>query len=165
MLGAMESSRVRRDNLKLSGDLVYLHAGRRFTGIAVEEDGGRRIGETTFRRGIRHGIAREWDPNSGALVRETHYRGSIAHGIVESWFTSGRPRSLEFLDRGVRTMGVVWNESGEVVERFRLTKAHANFEVLQKHRDWLGGDIEPLDGNQRAKESELNALLQELGTA
>jgi len=165
MLGSMESARLSREQLQLSEDHVYLHAGRRFTGVAVDTDGGRRIGETTFRSGVRHGIAREWDPISGALIRETHYRGSVAHGIVESWFESGRRRSIEFLERGVRTKGVVWNEAGEVVEQFRLTKAHSNFEVLQKHRDWLGGDIEPLDGAQRAKEAGLDALLQELETA
>ena len=99
-----------------------LYDGDLFTGTSFETwpDGTPRE-EIEFDDGLRHGVVREWYAN-GQLKREARYRHGAAHGNHRGWYESGQLESDATYELSVLVSRRRYDESGRVVEDFRLAE-------------------------------------------
>jgi hypothetical protein len=80
-------------------DGVFLYKGEPFTGVAVEKHRGRRIAETPYEFGQRHGRAREWARRT--LIRDCEYYYGSVHGECREWWEDGTPKLVQLCELGV----------------------------------------------------------------
>lgn len=83
-------------------DGVWSLDGAPFTGVALKhsDDGRILLRRWEMRDGRFHGLVEEWWDN-GKKMTETHFENGVRHGENRYWYMSGDPQKLQIYERGV----------------------------------------------------------------
>ncbi|WP_239384287.1 toxin-antitoxin system YwqK family antitoxin [Delftia tsuruhatensis] len=136
-------NRVNEDALEADDDVV-IYNGVPFNGVGFDNfaDGSVIEYETEYKNGFPHGMKKKWYKN-GELAYSISYFNGLKHGEENHWYPSGQSKLFAVYEYGVKVNSILWNENGEVVERFSISQDSINFTILQKRRllgwdhDWI----------------------------
>ena len=125
--------RVPDAELDFGPDQVMWHDGERFTGVAFEDRTDLGLSEITYRDGLQEGWARDWYP-SGALKGESAFQDGVPHGEITEFDESGSVIERSQWEYGIRVSALRRDESGSLVEVYRLDAAGPEARVLERAR-------------------------------
>jgi antitoxin component YwqK of YwqJK toxin-antitoxin module len=137
-LGEPGGLRIRGEELDFDDDQIFHYEGIPFTGVAYyddEEDGG--TSEEEYVDGLRDGGARVWYA-SGALRSEGSFLLGVAHGRHRTFREDGTLESVNVYEFGFCLESSVFDESGNVVERFQLPEDSPSYAILRRWRADFG---------------------------
>jgi len=125
--------RVPAEELDFDDDQIFHYQGTPFTGVAYEDEPDGGGSETAYVDGLQEGTARAWYP-SGALRSEAPYYRGVGHGRHRGFREDGTLESEKDYEYGILVEASVFDASGDVVERFELSKDNPNFALLERYR-------------------------------
>jgi antitoxin component YwqK of YwqJK toxin-antitoxin module len=112
MMSELGENEYREDDIEYSQDLIALFNGMPVTGTVVAFDShGRKESSDEYRRGIRHGVSREYYPN-GNVSEEHHYRMGVHEGPIIEYYENGRMKSEEIRHLGEVSSHRSWSPDG-----------------------------------------------------
>lgn len=123
--------------LDFDEELVYTYQGRRFTGIAYEDQPGVGRSEISYVDGRQEGLARDWYP-SGRLKGETMYVANGRHGHSREFREDGTLASEASYEYDILVRSTRFDEQGNTVERFDIPEEGPGFAHLQRLRENFG---------------------------
>lgn len=123
--------------LDYDAELIYTYNGQRFTGVGYEEEPERGLSEISYVDGVQEGPSRDWYP-SGQLKGETIYKDNVRHGHNREFREDGTLSLEEIYEHGVLVRSATFDENGNMVERFELSRDSPNFARLQRLRKQFG---------------------------
>lgn len=136
--------RVPDSELDYDDELTYQWRGTLFTGVGfdVAKNGSR--SEISYCFGVQDGPARDWYP-SGTLKGETWFRDNVQHGFAREYDEDGNLLCEMSFEYGIMTAKSERDESGQMVETFRIypnSQNHARLERYRRERGWpqISGD-------------------------
>jgi antitoxin component YwqK of YwqJK toxin-antitoxin module len=77
---------------------VLLHGGEPFSGVVVEQEGGRLLSRTPYRDGKEHGVAEAFYPQGGLRYRKL-YRSGRREGTHHGFWPSGQAQFIRRYNR------------------------------------------------------------------
>lgn len=106
------------------------------------QSSGRRLYESFYFEGERHGIHREWRESGEKEIERTYKRGKI-HGVGIWYYKSGRIGAIqEFKEDHRDGLDCKWHENGRIesVERFRtdVVEGETQTTPVGRYRSWFG---------------------------
>jgi MORN repeat variant len=131
-------ARVPDSELDYDEELVYRWRGELFTGIGYDDTSPSGLSEVSYRDGLQDGPARDWYP-SGALKGESDFRENVLHGTVREYNEDGVLASEVSYEYGIMLARSERNESGEMIETFRIgadSPSHALLERYRRDKGW-----------------------------
>lgn len=138
-MSAGESAvRVPDDELDFDEELIYRHHGTRFTGIGYDHGPDGVLSEISYRDGRQDGQAHDYYP-SGALRGISDYRQNSLHGRVREFDEDGNLLLESVYEYGILIRTLCHDQSGALIETFRIDEDSPNYALLQKYRrerDW-----------------------------
>ncbi|VWC06868.1 Putative antitoxin YwqK [Burkholderia aenigmatica] len=121
-----------------SNGLTYLGATP-FSGVAYSENEmGVREEETSYVDGLRCGLSREWN-DDGTLVKEAMYSWDVFHGAARTWHDNGQLERDGEYEYGIALHEKLWDEQGNLLSDYVLSKDDGQYEFLEKLRQIYRG--------------------------
>jgi antitoxin component YwqK of YwqJK toxin-antitoxin module len=127
MTGGVE--RVPDEELDYDEDLVYLYAGKRFTGIGFDEAPGVGRSEISYVDGWQEGAARDWYP-SGKIKAEYMYHKSSRNGLSREFREDGTLISEEQYVASLLVHAVYFDGDGVATEEFDLPRSDPSYPAV-----------------------------------
>lgn len=109
-------------SLRHDEDGKMWHEGKLFTGVAVEYwPNGKIASEMHYTDGIEDGLSVGWHDN-GVLSGEKTYKIGRVKGIVRKWDRNGQLILEKEICDGTARWRKRWDESGNLIEDYRLSE-------------------------------------------
>jgi antitoxin component YwqK of YwqJK toxin-antitoxin module len=127
--------RVPENSLDYPGNGYYYLDDEPFTGVAFSlyEDGSLKS-ETEYKNGLKWGLERYWF-GSGILEYEAELQRGVVYGKKRVWHPDGRLKEEGDYEHGITLNRKTWDEDGNIVEDFELSKTDSNFNLLRQFRE------------------------------
>jgi antitoxin component YwqK of YwqJK toxin-antitoxin module len=107
--------RIPDEELDYDEDIIYVHNGKRFTGIAFEESAHGILSECTYLDGMQDGPSRDWYPD-GTLKAEMFFKENLKNGTSREIFPDGKLASEIVFGYDIALKCMKYDQRGEVVE-------------------------------------------------
>jgi hypothetical protein len=117
-----------------SDQVMHLN-GEPFTGVAYEDEPTR--SEVAFVDGLQDGPARDWFAGGG-LRSEAWFRRGVGHGIQREYDEHGRLIAEQTDECGVTTHRASYSSDGDLIEEWTLDVDSFSYRYLQRCRETLG---------------------------
>lgn len=127
------TNKVYEEQIDITDEMVCLYEGKPFTGVVVDEDNGRVIGETHYKDGLQDGVSRAWFMN-GQLQSETRFVENSRHGLDKKWYENGAKKSEIRYEHGVVARQIDWDLNGNVTKDYELKEGDPGYELLELRR-------------------------------
>jgi hypothetical protein len=116
-------------------DLVMHLHGVPFTGVAYEDEPWH--SEVSYVDGLPDGPTRDWFA-SGGLRTETWFRRGVVHGVQREYDEHGRLIAEQIDECGVTTHRSRYSGDGDLIETWTLDPDSFNYRYLLRCRETLG---------------------------
>jgi len=115
-------------------DGSYEYQDRPFSGVARRYSRhGTLLSEIVYVNGLQDGPARYWYP-SGELMGEESFRRNGRSGVSREWHRNGKVKRETEFEHSIRVREKQWDESGQIVRDFTLSKDDPLYKTLEQYR-------------------------------